>query len=242
MRAVELYRQLPKRIVIPLNAHPIHYFNTWPYLDDFDRIEASERPLTALADLIIESGSQREDLSANQANTELDSMPSIAAPSPYAGLVQREAQGVLPPAVSRFDRFTQEIRDAITLAGAEKQRRHLAWVGTEHLLLGVLGAKNGGALEVLYNLGVSLDDVGRRAQSTPSRDHWQADKSVFSANATRALELATYEVQRAGHGFVGTVHLLLGLVAEDRGTAVEVLSNTSVTLSGVREEMHRLLR
>src|SRR5690349_10391033 len=79
LRAVELYHHIPRRSVIPLNAHPIHYFNTWPYLDDFDRIEASERSLTALADLIIESGSQGEDLSANQANTELDSMPSIAA-------------------------------------------------------------------------------------------------------------------------------------------------------------------
>jgi Clp amino terminal domain, pathogenicity island component len=95
---------------------------------------------------------------------------------------------------------------------------------------------------VLYNLGVSLDDVGRRAQSTPSRDHWQAGKRVFSANAKRALELATYEAQRASHGYLGTVHLLLGLVAEDRGTAGEALSHLGITLSAAREETYRLLR
>jgi hypothetical protein len=241
-RAVELYHLHPKRIVVPLNAHPIHYFNTWHYLDNFDRLEASERSLAVLSGLIIQGGAWGNGPSGNQAGTEQPSVPPIVASSPYSGLLRREAQGALLPTALSFNPLTREACDVITLAEAEAQRRHLAWLSTEHLLLGILGTQNGGALEALCNLGMDLDDVRFRTQSVPSRDGRRAGKNLFSANAKRAIQLAAKEAHTAGHHHVGTVHLLLGLIAEGRGTASKVLSNTGITLGGVREEMHRLLR
>lgn len=143
----------------------------------------------------------------------------------------------------RFDRFTAPARRVLTEAQVEAQRFQHNYIGTEHLLLGLLREKEGLAIQVLSNLGVVLNDVRARIESIIGKGERTAPGEVgLTRRARKVIELAVEEAQRIHHNYVGTEHLLLGLVREGEGIAAQVLKDIGVDLTLARAEMAKVLR
>ena len=123
-----------------------------------------------------------------------------------------------------LDRFTKRARRVLTRAQEEASRLNHRYIGTEHILLGLVAEKGGVALRVLESLGISADQVRAAVERTVG----QGSRRVFTQptltpRTKRVIELAVDEARRLGHHYIGTEHLLLGLVREGEGVAVEVL-------------------
>jgi len=142
----------------------------------------------------------------------------------------------------RFDRFTSRARHVLTLAQEEATNLNHHYIGTEHLLLGLLREGEGVAAAVLAGLGVEL----ARVRSGVEFIIGQGDKPVagevgLTPRAKKVIELAVDEARQLGHHYIGTEHLLLGLVREGNGIAAGVLESLGVTLDKVRTETLRVL-
>jgi ATP-dependent Clp protease ATP-binding subunit ClpC len=143
----------------------------------------------------------------------------------------------------KFDRFTKRARRVLTLAQEEAQRLNHNYIGTEHLLLGLIREENGVALKVLQELGVKP----RRVKDMVERTVGQGQRTMFSSKLTltprtkHVIELAVDEARRLGHHYIGTEHLLLGLVREGEGVAVNVLRSMGINLEKVRAQTGRLM-
>ena len=140
----------------------------------------------------------------------------------------------------KLDRFTKKARHVLTLAQEEAQRLHHGYIGTEHLLLGLIGEKNGMASKVLKGLGVKPKRVQQIVEriSGPSRQA-SFGKVYLTPRTKQVIELAFDEARRLGHHYIGTEHLLLGLVRQGDGVAVDVLKRLGVSLDRVRTETTR---
>jgi ATP-dependent Clp protease ATP-binding subunit ClpC len=140
----------------------------------------------------------------------------------------------------KFDRFTKRARHVLTLAQEEAQRLHHGYIGTEHLLLGLIGEKNGMASRVLKGLGVKPKRVQQIVEriSGPSR-RASFGKVYLTPRTKQVIELAFDEARRLGHHYIGTEHLLLGLVRQGDGVAIDVLKSLGVSLDKVRAETTR---
>jgi len=140
----------------------------------------------------------------------------------------------------KLDRFTKKARHVLTLAQEEAQRLHHGYIGTEHLLLGLIGEKNGTASRVLKGLGIKPSRVQQIVEnfSGPSRQA-SFGKAYLTPRTKRVIELAFDEARRLGHHYIGTEHLLLGLVRQGDGVAVDVLKSMGVSLERVRTETTR---
>ena len=142
-----------------------------------------------------------------------------------------------------FDRFTERARKVMTLARQEAQKLNNDYIGTEHILLGLVQEGSGVAAQVLKNLEVDL----RKVRAEVERLVEQGTSPVtgtqlpFTPRAKRVLELALEEAQNLGHNYIGTEHLLLGLIRESDGPAAHVLQNLGVKPEEVREEVVELL-
>jgi enamine deaminase RidA (YjgF/YER057c/UK114 family) len=144
--------------------------------------------------------------------------------------------------LDRFDRFDDDARRALTLAQAEAQRFDHNYIGTEHLLLGLLREGAGVAARVLANMGVELAKVRTAVEFIIGRGDGPVVGTVgLTPRAKRVIELAIDEAHSLGHRYVGTEHLLLGLVREGEGIAAGVLASLGVHLDGVRHEVIRTL-
>ena len=142
----------------------------------------------------------------------------------------------------RFGRFTNGARKALTLAQDESQRLDHNWLGTEHLLLGLLREEAGTAAEALRNLGVDLEKVRVAVEFIIGRGRQPATGEVgLTPRAKRVIELAIDEARRLGHDYIGTEHLLLGLVREGEGVAAGVLRSLGVGPDRTRAEVLRLV-
>ncbi|MBL7184169.1 MAG: ATP-dependent Clp protease ATP-binding subunit [Anaerolineae bacterium] len=141
---------------------------------------------------------------------------------------------------NKLDRFTRKARHVLTLAQEEAQRLHHGYIGTEHLLLGLIGEKNGMASKVLKGLGVKPKRVQQiiERMSGPSRQA-SFGKVYLTPRTKQVIELAFDEARRLGHHYIGTEHLLLGLVRQGDGVAVDVLKRLGVSLDRVRTETTR---
>ena len=141
---------------------------------------------------------------------------------------------------NKLDRFTRKARHVLTLAQEEAQRLHHGYIGTEHLLLGLIGEKNGMASKVLKGLGVKPKRVQQIVEriSGPSRQA-SFGKVYLTPRTKQVIELAFDEARRLGHHYIGTEHLLLGLVRQGDGVAVDVLKRLGVSLDRVRTETTR---
>ena len=142
----------------------------------------------------------------------------------------------------RFDKFTSRARHVLTLAQEEATNLNHNYIGTEHLLLGLLREGEGVAAAVLAGLGVEL----ARVRSGVEFIIGQGDKPVagevgLTPRAKKVMELAVEEARQLGHHYIGTEHLLLGLVREGDGIAAGVLESLGVTLEKVRAETLRVL-
>ena len=141
------------------------------------------------------------------------------------------------------DRFTERVRKVMYLAREEAGRLQHDYIGTEHLLLGVVREGEGIAATVLHNLGLDLDQIRQAVENmvSGSGGTLTIGEIPFTPRAKRVLELAVEEARLLGHNYVGTEHLLLGLIREGEGVAARVLIDLGADKKKVREETLKLL-
>ena len=140
--------------------------------------------------------------------------------------------------------FTERVRKVLQMAREEAQRLHLEYVGTEHVLLGLIREGEGVAAAVLQNLNVDLDEVQQKIEETVKKGkavQATGPDLPYTSRAKKVLELAMSEARELNHSYVGTEHLLLGLLREEKGIAAQVLTEAGVNLDAARTETLRLL-
>jgi len=142
----------------------------------------------------------------------------------------------------KLDRFTKRARRVLTLAQEEALRLNHNYIGTEHLLLGLVREENSVAVKVLKELGVEPGQVVRAVERTVGRgERAPFGKPTLAPRTKRVIELAVEEARMMGHHYIGTEHLLLGLVREGEGIAVNVLRGLGINLDKVRTQTARNL-
>jgi len=143
---------------------------------------------------------------------------------------------------SRFDKFSERARRVLSLAQEEAQRLNHNYIGTEHILLGLVKEEEGVAARVLINMGASLPKMRSAVEYVigPGEKATSAGTGL-TTRAKRVIELAIDEARQMGHNYIGTEHLLLGLLREADGVAAGVLDSFSVTLEKARAEITRFL-
>jgi len=143
---------------------------------------------------------------------------------------------------SRFEKFSERARRVLTLAQEEAQHLNHSYIGTEHILLGLLREEEGVAAKVLTNLSVSLSKVRSGVEFIIGHgEKPSAGEIGLTPRAKRVIELAIDEARNLGHNYIGTEHLLLGLLHEGGGVAAGVLDSFGITLEQVRAETTRIL-
>ena len=141
-----------------------------------------------------------------------------------------------------FERFTERARKVVVLAQDEARHFNHNYIGTEHLLLGLLREDEGVAAQALYSLNVVLDEVREQVESIVGYgEEGTGAQAPFTPRSKKVLELALREALQLGHNYIGTEHILLGLVRESEGVAARVLSNLDVDPDKVRREVVRRL-
>src|SRR5262244_831922 len=140
--------------------------------------------------------------------------------------------------------FTDRVRKVLQMAREEAARLHHEYVGTEHILLGLIREGEGVAAAVLTNLNVDLEEIQQKIEETVKKGKAAAAAGPdlpYTSRAKKVLELAMSEARELNHSYVGTEHLLLGLVREEKGIAAQVLTDAGVNLEAARSETLRLL-
>src|SRR5215216_1993112 len=140
--------------------------------------------------------------------------------------------------------FTERVRKVLAMAREEAERLRHEYVGTEHILLGLIREGEGVAAAVLQNLSVDLDEIQQKIEDTVKKG--KASQTTgpdlpYTSRAKKVLELAMSEARELNHSYVGTEHLLLGLLREEKGIAAQVLTDAGVNLDAARAETLRLL-
>ena len=143
---------------------------------------------------------------------------------------------------SRFEKFSERARRVLSLAQEEAQRFNHNYIGTEHILLGLVRETEGVAARVLSSLAVDLSKVRSAVEFIIGRGEKPAQGEIgLTPRAKKVVELAVDEARRMNHTYIGTEHLLIGLLREGEGVAAGVLESLGVTLDKVRAETHRIL-
>ncbi|HJU69054.1 MAG TPA: Clp protease N-terminal domain-containing protein [Gemmatimonadaceae bacterium] len=140
--------------------------------------------------------------------------------------------------------FTERVRKVFGLARDEAHRLHHEYVGTEHLLLGLISEGEGVAAAVMQNLNVDPDEIRSTVEKLVKKGRAGVTTGPDLPYTTRAktvLEQAMMEARDLGHSYVGTEHILLGLLREERGIAAQVLTSLGLRVDAVRAETMRLL-
>jgi ATP-dependent Clp protease ATP-binding subunit ClpC len=141
-----------------------------------------------------------------------------------------------------FERFTERAKKVLTLAQEEAERSHHSYIGTEHLLLGLLREGEGLAAKVLNNLGVEINKVRATIESVLGRNERIIIQQIIpTSRVKKVIEISFEEARRMGNNYVGTEHLLLGLLIEGEGIAAHVLEDLGANLEKVRGEIDKLL-
>ena len=141
-----------------------------------------------------------------------------------------------------FERFTERARQVVVLAQDEARILRHNYIGTEHLLLGLLREDEGLAGRVLVDLGISLEDVRAQvARIIGAGDEAATGQIPFTPRAKKVLELSLREAMALGHNYIGTEHILLGLLRENEGVAVRILLGLGVDAEKIRNEIVRKL-
>ena len=141
-----------------------------------------------------------------------------------------------------FERFTDRARRSLFLSQEEARRLNHNYVGTEHLLLGLVSEGQGVAAKALESLGISLEAVRAQVEESIGRGQRAPTGHIpFIPRAKKVLELSLREATQLGHNYIGTEHLLLGLLREGEGVAAQVLVNLNADRSRVRQQVIQLL-
>jgi len=142
-----------------------------------------------------------------------------------------------------FERFTDRSRRVVELAQEEARMLNHEYIGTEHILLGLILEHGGVAAHALESLGITeeaarqqVEEIVGRGETGPAREHLP-----FTPQGKQVLQLSLREAIALGHGYVGTEHILLGLIREDEGVATRVLNGLGVDANGIRQEVIRLV-
>jgi ATP-dependent Clp protease ATP-binding subunit ClpC len=141
-----------------------------------------------------------------------------------------------------FERFTDRARRVMDLAQEEARMFSHNYIGTEHLLLGLVREGEGVAAQVLESLGISLEAVRQQVEEVIGLGQQVPSGRIpLTPRAKKVLELARREAFQLGHHYIGTEHLLLGMIREGEGVAAQVLAGLGADLNGVRQQVLRLL-
>src|SRR5688500_1161005 len=142
-----------------------------------------------------------------------------------------------------FDRFTDRAKKVMNLARQEAQRFNHEYLGTEHILLGLVQEGSGVAANVLKNMAIDLNKIRAEVEKIVKNGPTMVTMGQlpFTPRAKKVLELSLEEASNLGHTYIGTEHLLLGLIRESEGIAAQVLRNLKVKVEDVREEVLELL-
>ena len=141
-----------------------------------------------------------------------------------------------------FEMFTDRARRVVVLAQEEARALDHNYIGTEHILLGLIHEGEGVAARALESLGISLEAVRQQVEEIIGRGQDpQSGHIPFTPRAKKVLELSLRESQQLGHHHIGTEHILLGLIREGEGVAAQVLVRLGADLNRVREQVLQLL-
>jgi ATP-dependent Clp protease ATP-binding subunit ClpC len=142
-----------------------------------------------------------------------------------------------------FERFDQRARHAVDLAREEARMLNHGYVGTEHILLGLIREGDSVAVKALESLGISLDAVRRQVEEIIGQGQQAPSGHIpFTRRAQKVLELSLRESLRLNHGYIGTEHILLGLIGEGDGVAAHVLTKLGADLDQVRQQVLKSLQ
>ena len=141
-----------------------------------------------------------------------------------------------------FERFSERARRVVVLAQEEARMLNHNYIGTEHILLGLIHEGDGGAARSLESLGISLDAVRQQVEEIIGRGQQAPSEHIpFTPRAKKVLELSLREALQLGHGYIGTEHILLGLLREGDGVAAQVLVTLGADLDRVLRQVIQLL-
>jgi ATP-dependent Clp protease ATP-binding subunit ClpC len=141
-----------------------------------------------------------------------------------------------------FERFTDRARRVVVLAQEEARMLNHNYIGTEHILLGLIHEGEGVAAKALESLGISLDAVRQQFEEIIGQGQQAPSGHIpFTPRAKKVLELSLREALQLGHNYIGTEHILLGLIREGEGVAAQVLVKLGADLSRVRQQVIQLL-
>lgn len=140
-----------------------------------------------------------------------------------------------------LNRFTERARKVLVLAQQEAMRLGHGYLGTEHLLLGLLSEGEGVAARALGSLNINVDAVRAQVENTIGRGDGSGGEAAYTPRAKKVIELAVEEAQALGHNYIGTEHLLLGLIREGEGVAAQILTGMGADIAMVRQRVIELL-
>jgi ATP-dependent Clp protease ATP-binding subunit ClpC len=141
-----------------------------------------------------------------------------------------------------FERFTDRARRVVVLAQDEARTLNHSYIGPEHILLGLVQEGQGVAAKALESLGISLETVRQQVEEVAGQGkHAPPGHIPFTPRAKKVLELSLRESVEFGHHYIGTEHILLGLIRQGEGAAAQVLTGLGIGLDRTRDEVARLL-
>ena len=141
-----------------------------------------------------------------------------------------------------FERFTDRARRVVVMAQEEARMLDHTYIGTEHILLGLVREGEGSAAKALESLGISLDTVRQQVEEIIGRGQQAPSGHIpFTPRAKNVLQLSLSEAVQLGHDYVGTEHILLGLLREGEGVAAQVLVRLGAELDRVRQQVIQVL-
>src|SRR5881628_1277945 len=141
-----------------------------------------------------------------------------------------------------FERFTDRARRVVVLAQEEARMLNHNYIGTEHILLGLIHEGEGVAAKALESLGISLEGVRQQVEEIIGQGQQAPSGHIpFTPRAKKVLELSLREALQLGHNYIGTEHILLGLIREGEGVAAQVLVKLGADLTRVRQQVIQLL-
>lgn len=141
-----------------------------------------------------------------------------------------------------FERFTERARKVVVKAQDEARFLKQNYIGTEHILLGLIDEKEGIAARVFYELNITFEDIRSAVKEVVTEGTSESYEHIpFTPRAKKVLELSLREALQMGHNYIGTEHILLGLLREGEGVAARVLNSMGITLDNVKEKVKELL-
>ncbi|TET48877.1 MAG: ATP-dependent Clp protease ATP-binding subunit [Actinomycetota bacterium] len=141
-----------------------------------------------------------------------------------------------------FERFTERARKVVVKAQDEARFLKQNYIGTEHILLGLIDEKEGIAAKVFQEIGIAFNDIRAAIKDVVTEGTSESYEHIpFTPRAKKVLELSLREALQMGHNYIGTEHILLGLLREGEGVAARVLNSLGVTLSNVKEKVKEIL-